>query len=114
MRRLTTAAAAVVAAIALAGTAALAGAKPNPNRGKSLFKADCKVCHGKGGEGKELTPLSKTQAQWQRAFKSGLAACVKKAEAKTGKTITPDDLADMEAFLVAHAADSDQPETCGQ
>jgi hypothetical protein len=39
----------------------------------------------------------------------------KRASAKTGQAaLTADQLADMEAFLVAHAADSDQPETCGQ
>ena len=55
------------------------------------------------------------QAQWSRAFKGGaVAACVRKVQAKNGKALTPDELADMEAFLVAHAADSDQPETCGQ
>jgi cytochrome c5 len=105
---------AMVAALALAGAGA-AAAKPNPNRGKSLFKATCKSCHVKGGAAKVLTPMSKTQAQWARAFKAGPAvACARKAEAKGGKPLTGADLSDMEAFLVAHAADSDQPETCGQ
>ena len=104
----------LLALLALAGTGAAAG-KANPNRGKSLYKATCKACHVKGGEAKVLTPMSKTQAQWARVFKDGVVAgCVKKTAAKTGKALTPDELADMEAFLVAHAADSDQPETCGQ
>ena len=103
-----------LAALSLASVAIAAG-KANPNRGKALYKASCKACHVKGGEAKDLTPLSKTQLQWQRAFKSVvLTACAKKAEAKTGKPLTADDLADMELFLVSHAADSDQPETCGQ
>jgi cytochrome c5 len=100
-------------ALSLAGLAAAAG-KANPNRGKALYKANCKICHVKGGEAKDLTPLSKTQAQWQKFFTVGAPACAKKAEAKTGKPLTADDLADMELFLVSHAADSDQPETCGQ
>jgi cytochrome c5 len=103
---------AMVAAVAGGG---LAAGRTNPNRGKSLFKATCKACHVKGGEARVLTPMTKTQAQWTRAFKGGaVGACLKKVEAKTGKGLTPDELADMEAFLVAHAADSDQPETCGQ
>ena len=101
-------------AFAAAGTTAPAAGKTNPNRGKSLYKASCKSCHGTGGEGKTLSPLTKTQAQWQKFFKTGAAACAKKAEAKNGKALLPQDLADMEAYLVAHAADSDQPETCGQ
>jgi hypothetical protein len=32
---------------------------------------------------------------------------------KTRKEITPADLADLEAYLVAHAADSEQPANCG-
>lgn len=104
----------VVAVIATAGASAAAG-RPNPNRGKSLFKSTCKTCHFKKGEAKDLSPLTKTQAQWARAFKAGtVGGCVKKVAAKTGQALTPQDLADMEAFLVAHAADSDQPETCGQ
>jgi hypothetical protein len=39
---------------------------------------------------------------------------VKRVAAKTGTALSPENLVDMEAFLVAHAADSDQPETCGQ
>jgi len=101
-------------AFAATATAAPAAGKPNPNRGKSLYKASCKSCHGKGGEAKTLSPLTKTQAQWQKFFKAGATGCAKKAEAKHGKPLQPQDLADMETYLVAHAADSDQPETCGQ
>ncbi|HYU42989.1 MAG TPA: cytochrome c [Vicinamibacteria bacterium] len=105
---------AALAVLALVGTT-VAADKVNPNRGKSLFKGTCKACHVKGGEAKVLTPMSKTQAQWARGFKDGaVAACVKRTVTKTGKALTPDDLSDMQAFLVAHAADSDQPETCGQ
>jgi cytochrome c len=105
---------ALVMVVAAAG-GGLAAGRTNPNRGKSLFKATCKACHVKGGEAKNLTPMTKTQAQWTRAFKAGtVGGCVKKVAARTGKTLAAEDLADMEAFLVAHAADSDQPETCGQ
>jgi cytochrome c5 len=97
----------------LVGSVALAG-RPNPNHGKSVYKSTCKLCHGKGTEAKELTPLSKTQAQWQRVFTKGLDDCLKRVETKTGKKLTEADLADMQAFLVVHAADSDQPETCGE
>lgn len=113
MRTTLRAALVAVFATALAG-AVLAAGKANPNHGKSLYKSTCKQCHAKGGAAKDLTPISKTQAQWQRVFQSGVASCVKKVQEKTGKALTPQDLDDMQAFLVAHAADSDQPETCGQ
>ncbi len=103
-----------VLAFAAAGTTAPAAGKANPNRGKSLYKASCKSCHGTGGEAKTLSPLTKTQAQWQKFFKAAVTGCARKAEAKNGKPLLPQDLLDMETYLVAHAADSDQPETCGQ
>jgi cytochrome c5 len=92
---------------------AVAAGGPNPNHGKSVFKTTCKMCHVKSGDAKELTPMSKTQEQWKRVFKQSLDKCVKKVEDKTGKKLTPAELDDMQAFLVAHAADSDHPETCG-
>ena len=93
-------------------TAAGAGGA-NPNRGKTLFKSTCKSCHVKDGGAKDLTPLSKTQAQWARVFKSNIDPMVKRVQTKSGKALMPADLADIQLFLVSHAADSDQPETCG-
>jgi cytochrome c5 len=107
--------------VALAGVFSLAAfvtaagaAGPNPNRGKTLFKNGCKACHVKDGGAKELTPLSKTQSQWTRTFKGDMAPMIKRVQAKTGQALTPGDLTDIQAFLVSHAADSDQPETCGK
>ncbi len=96
-------------------TAAAGAAGPNPNRGKTLFKSTCKTCHTKdaGAKGaKDLTPMSKTQAQWTRHFKT-IDPMVKRVQTKTGTSLVAADLADIKLFLVSHAADSDQPETCG-
>jgi cytochrome c5 len=90
-----------------------AGAGANPNRGKTLFRSTCKSCHVPDGGAKDLTPMSKTQAQWTRAFKTTIDPMVKRVQTKTGKALGPADLADIQLFLVSHAADSDQPETCG-
>lgn len=97
-------------------SAALAGKRPNPNRGKSLFKTTCKLCHVKDGDAKFLSPMSKTQAQWKRFFKNEkkIGACVEASFKKTGTKLSADDLNNMSYYLVKHAADSDQPETCGQ
>ena len=101
-------------ALSLAVFVTAAGAAgANPNRGKTLFKSTCKSCHVKDGGAKDLTPMSKTQTQWTRAFKGSIDPMVKRVQTKTGKALLPADLADLELFLVSHAADSDQPETCG-
>lgn len=102
----------LIPALLLLVTPLMAG--PNPNRGKSLYKSTCKTCHVKAGEGKELTPISKTQDQWKRFFvKSTLNTMTTRVQVKTGKQLTAEELADMQLFLVSHAADSDHPETCG-
>lgn len=103
------------AIVFVAGVAFAAG--PNPNRGKWLFRYACKGCHvSKGkGEAKDLDPTMKTQAQWARAFKKDdiVSKMVPRVAEKTGKPLTPEELADLEAYLRAHAVDSEQPATCG-
>ncbi|HEU4402593.1 MAG TPA: cytochrome c [Candidatus Polarisedimenticolia bacterium] len=112
-RRLMASIIALAAGLAVAGMV-LAAKGPNPYRGRTLFKSTCKLCHHKGGEAANLTPMSKTQAQWEGFFKNRSTPCVKRVETKTQKTLNETDLADMKLFLVSHAADSDQPETCGE
>jgi cytochrome c5 len=81
----------------------------NAKKGKYLYKKNCKVCHGEGTEGKKLTPLSKTQSQWGRFFDKDQH----KVKPEVWKQFSEQDLNDMRQFLIDHAADSDQPETCG-
>ncbi len=93
--------------------AALAAALPlaaggSDTKGKFYFKKDCKSCHVEG-KGKVLTPLSKTQAQWKKFFEAGKH----KGEPLSPKHGTPEQILDIKTFLVNHASDSPQPETCG-
>jgi cytochrome c5 len=97
----------VVAATLVAGLAVAAG---NETKGKFYFKKSCKTCHAKGGEGGEVTPLSKTQEQWKRYFDKGTH---KKGSQKLTDVVPAEQLVDMQSFLVNHAVDSPQPETCG-
>jgi cytochrome c5 len=100
---------ACLAIVALAATSALAAEGGNPKKGKYLYKKNCKVCHVSGAAGGALTPLSKTQRQWDRFFeKDG-----HKAAPEAIKAFSEQDLKDVQQFLYDHAADSDQPETCG-
>jgi hypothetical protein len=53
--------------------------------------------------------MTKTQAQWERHFQK--AAHPDKTKAWKG--LSEQDLKDIQQYLINHAADSDQPETCG-
>jgi len=99
--------AAMLTATALAG---LPEGKGNEGKGRYYFRQTCKECHTKDAEGGLVTPLTKTQAQWRRYFVKGKHSG---AEALT-KIMTDDQLLDVQTFLVKHAADSLQPETCGK
>ena len=91
--------------------AAAAGeVKGSETKGKFYFKKSCKTCHAKGAAGGEVTPLTKTQAQWKAYFTAGKHS---KGKEDLSKLLTPEQLLDVQTFLTAHASDSPQPETCG-
>ncbi|MBI4904955.1 MAG: cytochrome c [Acidobacteria bacterium] len=91
--------------------AATANPKGNDAKGRFYYKQTCKTCHTKGAKGGEVTPMSKTQAQWKLYFvkakhNSGTEALL--------KVMPEEQLRDVQTFLVNHAVDSPQPETCGK
>jgi mono/diheme cytochrome c family protein len=88
----------------------LAAEGGSDTKGKFFFKKTCKACHAPGGSAKEITPLSKTQAQWKAYF---AAAKHKKGTEKLESVLKPEQVKDVQTFLVNHASDSPQPETCG-
>lgn len=92
---------------AFIATSVMAAEGGNPRKGKHLFKKTCKTCHSSGGEGGELTPMSKTQKQWDRVFEKN------KHNEKGWEGLSEQDLKDVQQFLFDHAADSPQPQTCG-
>ncbi len=86
--------------------------------GKALYRDNCRVCHDKGSPNKQYTPMTLTQAQWRSFFSAKLVASHKSAvHPKTGKklleSLTPDEMKAIQRFAVDHAADSEQPATCG-
>ena len=102
----------LIAAILLAATgAAWSREKGNEAKGRFYFKQTCKSCHTKGAVGGEITPMSKTQAQWARYFATGKHS---KGKELLSKILTEEQLRDIETFLFNHAVDSPQPETCGK
>lgn len=90
------------------------------SKGKYYHTKSCKSCHGPKGEGGEITPISKTTKQWERYFKKGVHLTREGKDGKKIKEMLPkvkdiDEvrLIHIRTFLINHAADSDQPETCG-
>lgn len=81
----------------------------NPKKGKHLYKKECKTCHSKQGAGGELTPMSKTMAQWDRFFIKDQH----KAKPEVLQQLSEQDRRDIQQFLYDHAVDSAQPQTCG-
>jgi mono/diheme cytochrome c family protein len=88
----------------------LAAEGGSDTKGKYYFKKSCKTCHGAGSAAKEVTPLSKTQAQWKAYFAAGKH---KKGTEKVDSILKPEQVKDVQTFLANHASDSPQPETCG-
>jgi mono/diheme cytochrome c family protein len=88
-----------------------AGQKGSENKGRYYFRQTCKECHTKGAAGGEVTPLNKTMAQWRAYFAKGSHNHGKEP---LTKYLPADQLLDASTFLVNHAADSPQPETCGK
>jgi len=88
----------------------LAAEGGSDTKGKFFFKKTCKACHAPGTAAKEITPLSKTQAQWKAYFAAGKH---KKGTEKLDSVLKPEQVKDVQTFLVNHASDSPQPETCG-
>lgn len=80
-------------------------------KGKALAKEKCKFCHVIGAEGGTMTPLSKTQRQWQRFYAKDKHNTLAPG---AWDQIDPNELIDIMQFMYDHAADSAQPETCGQ
>ncbi len=87
--------------------------KGSETKGKFYFKSTCKECHSKGGPGPELTPLSKTQAQWKSIFAKNKHPRDRQPFTNV-KGMDDEKINDIYTFLYNHAADSPQPETCGK
>src|SRR5947207_9962032 len=105
---------AALAVAAMLSTAALAGsvsAKGNEGKGRYYFRQTCKECHTKGAKGGEITPLTKTQAQWRSYFLKGKHGG---GSETLIKVMADTQLLDVQTYLINHAADSLQPETCGK
>lgn len=94
-------------------------AEPAKLDGKELFKVHCKSCHGAKAEAGEYTPMTLIQEQWEEIFDGawaethGAVAAPGSAEQKLTDVLDEATLEAIRKFCVDHAADSEQPMTCG-
>jgi hypothetical protein len=107
----------LVAALVLGvANLAIAGKKA---KGKDLYKEFCKPCHLEDSKHGEYTPMTLIQDQWERFFdekyvKTHENVVFEKYEGKkVTDVISEEDLAKIKKFAIDHAADSEQPMTCG-
>ena len=80
----------------------------NQRKGKYLFRKYCRKCHD-GSSAKELSPNSKTMAEWKQVFSNYQNLKCK----DEWKKLKHKDLNDIFTYLHEHAYDSAQPATCG-
>ena len=96
---------------------AAGSAKAQNLNGKELYRNNCKTCHDKGSPFRQYTPMTLTQDQWRGFFKAKLVPAHKNAvNPKTGekfKLLSPEEIKAIQRFVIDHAADSEQPATCG-
>jgi cytochrome c5 len=100
-------------AVSVAGITMAAPGQPkgSETKGRAYYRQSCKDCHVKGAKAGEVSPLSKTQAQWRTYLQKGKHAG---GTEPLTKFMNETQLVDLQVFLINHAADSPQPETCGK
>ncbi|MCB1183352.1 c-type cytochrome [bacterium] len=87
--------------------------------GIEIYRNVCKACHGADGPADEYTPMSLIMEQWDEFFQDTFVethqdvACPKDDTRKVTDVIQGDVLEKVHEFCVDHAADSEQPMTCG-
>ncbi len=87
--------------------------------GKELYKTLCKTCHMEDSDAGEYTPMSLIMDQWDEFFDETFVethkdvVCPKDKDKKVTDMIDKDMIKKLRKFCVDHAADSEQPMTCG-
>ncbi|RLE20124.1 MAG: hypothetical protein DRJ08_07405 [Acidobacteria bacterium] len=94
-------------------------AKEKKISGKDLYKSHCKMCHGEDADAGEYTPMSLIEEQWEEFFDElwvethEEVACPKDEKKTVTDMWSKEMLKAVRKFCIDHAADSEQPMTCG-
>jgi cytochrome c5 len=110
----------IVASLVMSATWSVAvAAESSVEEAQRLFREHCRHCHDDGSENGKYTPMTLIQAQWERFFDRKYERKHRKViDDKFGgvpvtEAISPEDLEKIREFAIDHAADTDQPMTCG-
>ena len=93
--------------------------KTSEMSGKDLYRNYCKVCHLPDSENGEYTPMSLIMDQWEDFFDGEFTETHKSVVDPQDETKKVTDMFDkdmikkLRKFCVDHAADSEEPMTCG-
>ncbi len=94
-------------------------AESSVEEAQRLFRSHCRHCHDSGSPNGKYTPMTLIQSQWERFFDRKYERTHRKViDEKYGNqpvtdAISPEVLEKIREFAVDHAADTDQPMTCG-
>jgi cytochrome c5 len=114
----------VIIVVLLAGLVALsfasgATAAKKKIKGQDLYKEFCKPCHEADSEFGEYTPMTLIQDQWTTFFEEDFEETHKgvtdpnHGDVPVTEALTEEELEALIEWTVDHAADSEQPMTCG-
>lgn len=78
----------------------------NTRKGKFLYRKNCRTCHGVSAS--DLSPLSKTQAEWKTFAEAYVDIPCSKDWSELGEA----DRKDIFAYLYSFAKDSPTPAKC--
>jgi len=108
----------LVAVVALSFASGATAAKKKI-KGQDLYKEFCKPCHEVDSDNGEYTPMSLIQDQWERFFDEKFVSSHEGVldpnhdNQPVTDVISEEDLEKIRDWAIDHAADSEQPMTCG-
>jgi len=108
----------LAAIVALSFTSGATAAKKKV-KGQDIYKEFCKPCHGPESENGEYTPMSLIQDQWETFFADDFAEVhdglvdPNHDGALVIEVLTDEEYEALTEWTIDHAADSEQPMTCG-
>lgn len=113
-----------IVVIVLAGLVALsfasgATAAKKKIKGQDIYKEFCKPCHDVDSDNGEYNPMSLIQDQWDTFFEEDFAEAHEGVNdpnhdnAPVTEVLTEEEFEALAKWTIDHAADSEQPMTCG-